>query len=290
MILVTGASGTVGTEVVRALVHRGVGFRAGVHARPLGVRGVESVTVDYDRPETLPAALQGVRTLFLLSPEVTHERAMVAAAMRAGVERIVKLSAWKADEEEFAVGRAHREVERQIEASGMAWTFLRPNTFLQNFVTYVGQGIRRHNAFADSVGDARVSHIDARDVGQVAAQVLTEPGHEGRAYLLSGSEAVTHEEVAGTLTLALGRPIKFIRVDDDGYRKALAREGLPAEDVEALVDISRYIRTGAGSTITQTVQELTGRPATPLEQFCRDYASALGAGVAPDVRSPHAGP
>jgi uncharacterized protein YbjT (DUF2867 family) len=162
MILVTGATGTVGSQVVQELLEKGARFFAGVHSRPLDIEGVESRTIDYDRPETLPPALEGVRTVYLVSYETLHEKAMVAAARDAGVERIVKQSAWRAADEGFIVGRSHREVERAIEGSGMAWTFLRPNMFMQNLMTVHGESIRRENVLYESAEDARVSYIDAR--------------------------------------------------------------------------------------------------------------------------------
>jgi uncharacterized protein YbjT (DUF2867 family) len=278
VILVTGASGTVGSQVVRELSNRNAEFRAGVHSRSFGIDGVETRHVDFDRPETLGPALEGVSDVFLLSSEVLHERAMVEAARDAGVERIVKLSAFGAADEAFIVGRWHREVEREIERSGLTWTFLRPNYFMQNVVTVMGEDIREEDAFYDSVGDARISHIDARDLGRVAAHVLTEPGHEEEAYELSGPEAITHDEIAETLTEALGRTIRYVRLSDEEYRKRLLAMGLPEEEAEAWVDVNRVARTtDADSTVTTSVRDITGREPTSFEEFCHDYAPDLGA-------------
>jgi uncharacterized protein YbjT (DUF2867 family) len=278
MILVTGATGTVGSQVVRELLDRGARFCAGVHSRPLDMQGVESRTIDYDRPETLPPALEGVRTAYLVSYETLHEKAMVEAARGAGIERIVKQSAWRAGDDGFISGRWHREVEREIEESGMAWTFLRPNMFMQNFVTVHADSIRRESAFYESAEDARVSYIDARDVARVAAKVLTEPGHDGQAYDLSGPEAVTHEEIAEALSRALGRTIRFISISDEEFRKRWVEAGAHEEEAAAWVDISRYFRTGAGSTVTTAVQDLTGRAPTTLVEFCRDHKGELAQG------------
>jgi uncharacterized protein YbjT (DUF2867 family) len=278
MILVTGASGTVGSQVVRGLLQQGTAFCAGVHSRPLEIEGVESRTLDFDRPETLGPALEGVRTVYLVSYETLHEKAMVTAARDAGVERIVKQSAWRAGDEAFIVGRWHREVEREIEGSGMAWTFLRPNMFMQNLVTVHGESIREENAFYESAGDARVSYIDVRDVARVAARVLTERGHDGRAYDLSGREAVTHAAIAEMLTQALGRTIRFVRISDEEFRQRWTSQGASEEEAEAWVDISRYFRTGACSDVTTTVHDLTGREPGSFPEFCRDYAAELAPG------------
>src|SRR5712691_783150 len=131
MILITGASGTVGSEVVKALGGRGAPIRAGYRTRPQNVpAGVESVALDYERPETIRPALQGVETLFLLSSTVAPERSVVDEARRAGVKRVVKLSVFGAPEEEFTFARWHRAIEKHIEGSGLPWTFLRPMGFM----------------------------------------------------------------------------------------------------------------------------------------------------------------
>jgi uncharacterized protein YbjT (DUF2867 family) len=150
-----------------------------------------------------------------------QERAMVKAAREAGVEHIVKQSAWKAGDEGFAIARLHRAVEHAIEQSGMTWTFPRPNFFMQIFVTWFGEIIRNENAICDSVGYAAVSHIDARDIGRVAARVLAEPGHEGKAYDLSGPRALRRDEIAECLSHALGRTIhdgSILSIDSRGER------------------------------------------------------------------------
>jgi uncharacterized protein YbjT (DUF2867 family) len=168
-------------------------------------------------------------------------------------------------------------VEREIEASGLAWTFLRPNMFMQNFDTVHGESIREENSFYEAAEDARVSYIDARDVARVAAQVLTQPGHDGQAYDLSGPAAVTHEEIAAALTQALGRPIRYVRISDAEHRQRWTQQGVPVEEAEAWVDISRYFRSGACSEVTTAVQDLTVRAPRSVEAFCRDHAAELGA-------------
>jgi uncharacterized protein YbjT (DUF2867 family) len=182
MILVTGASGTVGSEVVRALGERGARVRAGYRSRPQKLpAGFESVALDYEQPETIRPALAGVETVFLLSNTVEREKQVVDEIKRAGVKRIVKLSAFGAAEEAHSFARGHRAVERHIEASGLAWTFLRPNGFMQNVVNYMAETIRSQSAIYSSAANGAISHIDARDIGTVGARVLTESGHEKKA-------------------------------------------------------------------------------------------------------------
>ena len=276
MILVTGASGTVGSEVVKALGGRSAGVRAGYRTRPQNVpAGVESVKLDYERPETIRPALQGVDTLFLLSNTVEPERKVVDEAKRAGVKRIVKLSVIGAAEEGFTFARWHRAVEKYIEASGLGWTFLRPNGFMQNVVTYMGETIRSQSAIYSTAGNAAASHIDARDVGAVGARVLTDKGHEGKAYELTGPAALTYGQIAEILSRVLGRTIGYVPISPEQYRQAAVAAGTPEGYADALVDLNRYYLEGKASVVTPSVRQLTGRDAIPFEQFARDHADKL---------------
>jgi len=273
MILVTGAAGTVGSEVVKELKGRGASFKVGYRNRR--TPGVDGVAIDLEKPETLAPALRGVETVFLLSSSVAPERNLVAAAKAAGVKRIVKLSVWGAADEGFAFGRWHRAVERAIEASGLAWTFLRPNGFMQNVVNFMGTTIKSQNAFYHSAGDAKISHVDARDIGAVAARALTDAGHEGKAYALSGPESLSYSEIAATLSKALGREIRYVAVSDEDYKKGAMAAGIPEPYAEALIDLNRHYRTGQLSQVTGEVRAVSGRDPIRFEQFARDHAAAL---------------
>ena len=280
MILVTGASGRVGSATVKSLQQQGKPVRAGIHLQPFALDGVERCILDFDQPGTLPPALEGIDQLFLISREVKHEMAMVEAALEAGIRRIVKLSSFRADKDTFLVGRLHREIERRIEESGVAWTFLRPNYLMQNFITLLGNDIRNEDAIYFSIGDARTSFIDARDVGAVATKVLTERGHEGKAYDLSGPEAINYYEAAAMLSDALGRTIRYVPIGDDEFRKKLQNMGVPDEYVEIFVDVNRQTRLGntGDHIVTASMEEVTGQQPTSFERFCRDYASDLSPG------------
>jgi uncharacterized protein YbjT (DUF2867 family) len=276
MILVTGASGTVGSEVVKALVARKAPVRAGYRSRPKNVpAGVESVALDYDRPETIAPALRGVETLFLLSNTVAPEVRVVDEARRAGVRRIVKLSVLGAPEGLFEFARWHRPVEQHIEASGLAWTHLRPNGFMQNMINYKGETIRSQSALYASVGDAAISHVDARDIGAAAAKVLAEDGHEGRAYDLTGGAALTYGQVADALSTALGRTIRYVPITPEQYRAAAVAAGTPERYADALVDLDRAYAQGVGSRVTADVKNLTGRDPISFDAFARDHAPSM---------------
>jgi uncharacterized protein YbjT (DUF2867 family) len=265
MILITGASGTVGREVVKALGGQGVRIRAGYRTHPQNLpAGVESVALDYERPETIRPALVGVETLFLLSSTVAPETGVVDEAKRVGVKRIVKLSVIGAAEEEYTIARWHRAVEKHIEASGLSWTFLRPNGFMQNIVNHMAETIRSQSAIYSSAGNGAVSHVDVRDIGAVGARVLTEAGHEGKAYELTGPAALTYGQIAETLSRVLGRPIKYVPGTPEQYKQS-----------DALVDLNRYYAEGKASRVSPAVKQLAGRDPIPFEQFARDYVDRL---------------
>ena len=275
MILVTGASGTVGTEVVRELAAAGAKFKAGYRTRPQNVPDrVESVAIDFDKPETLRPALEGVETVFLLSNMVEPEKRVVDEAKRAGVKRIVKLSVNGAAEEKFTFAKWHRAVEKHVEASGLAWTFLRPSGFMQNWINYSGETIRTQGAFYASA-DGPGAHIDARDIGAAAAVVLTRDGHERKAYELTGPKAFDNKEAARVLTEVVGREIRFVELPVDQFRQGALSMGMPPAYVDALIDLERAYSQGALATVTPVVKELTGRDPIRFDQFAKDYADRL---------------
>jgi uncharacterized protein YbjT (DUF2867 family) len=202
----------------------------------------------------------------------------VRAAKAAGVRHVVKLSVWRAHEAAYSFARWHRLVEREIEASGLAWTFLRPNLFMQSTVNFMGETIRRDGAFYTPSGSVRVSQIDARDIGAVAVQALTGTGHEGKAYELSGPESLSFHEMATILTRVLGHKIRYVEISADDYKKGAMAAGVPEGYADALVDLFHRYYHEAGdkaATVTPTVGEIAGRQAIRYEQFARDYAAVL---------------
>jgi uncharacterized protein YbjT (DUF2867 family) len=272
VIFVTGATGKVGQELVKELKADRAPFRVGVRS-PEKAAGMDAALFDFDRPETFAGALQGVDSLFLLTSGGTQREAVVVdAAKKAGVERLVKLSVWGAEEDAFVIGRAHRSVEQKIEASGMAWTFLRPNGFMQNYSTSGAALIKTQGVFYDSSRDARYSTIDARDIGVVAAKVLTEAGHDGKAYKLSGPEALSNTEIAEKLSRVIGKPVRHIDLPDSEYKKVLVGFGMPEAYADAIVDLNVYYRAGGGAPVTPDFERLVGRKPGNFDQFARDNA------------------
>lgn len=274
MILVTGASGSVGGALLTCLRGTGVAVRAAYRdprttARVIGSGG-RAVTLDLAVPDTLGPALDGVETVFLLGatgPDQTrHELNMVEAARVAGV-RVVKLSVWRADEGLSPIARLHRPVEAALAASGLLWTVLRPNFYLQNFLRQ--PSVREADEFRVPLINAPISFVDVGDIARAAARVLTTEGHDGRVYDLTGPRALTYAEAAEEFSAVLGRPVRYVGLPDDRARAALLGRGMPEFHVDALIGVARAYRDGGADTVTPTVAELTGRTPLGFADFVR---------------------
>lgn len=280
MICVTGAGGTLSSEVIRQLEQQ-VPFRAAYFsdraAAAARARGIEAVVIDYNKPGTLRTAFQGCDTLFLLGPNALNQTELelnaVEAAIAAGVRHIVKQSVMGAAEEAYSLANIHRPVEKAIERSGMAWTFLRPNSFMQNAVTFMAPTIRAEGVFYSASGQARISHVDVRDIAAVAVTALTATGHEKKIYTLSGPEALTYDEVADELSKVLGRVIRHVSLPAADLRAGMLAEGMPEAIADRMLDLERYFREGRASTITDDVKRVTGRAPRRFAGCVRDYAA-----------------
>lgn len=283
MIIVTGAGGTVGSEVVRQLQSAKAPFRAAYFSQKKTeaalARGIDAVTIDYNRPHTIVAAFRGTDKLFLLAPSVLNQTDMelnaVDAAKTGGVKHIVKQSVWKADGEGYTFAKIHRTAEQAIESSGMAWTFLRPNGFMQNIENYMSDTIKASGEFYSAVGNTKMSHIDARDIAAAAVEVLTKAGHEGKAYLLSGPEALSYNDMAVELTKVLKRPIRHVNLSLSDLKSGMLSMNIPEPYANWLVDLDRYYGEGHAGSITNDIRTITGRDPIRFEQHARDYADRL---------------
>lgn len=280
MILITGASGNVGKEVLKQIAQKGAQVRAGfqsVSKAPAAPSGVEIVTVDYNQPETLRVALQDVDRVFLVGPPTAQLPALERKAMevitQSDVRQVVKLSAMGGREAIFP--RQHAESEAYIQSCGVPYTFLRPNGFMQNIVNYNAPTINTQNAFYGSEGDGPVSQIDLRDVAAVAVKTLTEDGHVGNTYTLTGPEALMNREIAQILSDALGREIRFINLPPAQLKEALLSAGVPEWNADALLDLQRLYREGKAATVTRDVEQILGRKPVSFAQFSRDYRYAF---------------
>ena len=283
MICITGAGGTVASEVIKQLESTNAPFRAAYFsekkAEAARASGIDAVIIDYNRPEMLRTAFQGCDKLFLLGPNLLDQTQLelnaVEAARAVGVQHIVKQSVMGADGEAYSLAHVHRPVEKAIESSGMAWTFLRPNSFMQNVVTFMGESIRAEAAFYSAVGQAKISHVDVRDIAAVAVKALAGPTHEGKAYTLTGPEALSYDDLANELSKALGCPITHISLPPSDLKNSMLVEGMSEDIADRMLDLERYFREGQASRITSDIKQVTGCDPRRFAQYARDYASSL---------------
>jgi uncharacterized protein YbjT (DUF2867 family) len=284
MILLTGATGTTGRDIVKELRGAGAG-RVRVLARDAGraefVReaGFEVVEGDFEKPETLDAALAGVERALLLTPPSPRtfelQRDFIEAAKRAGVRHVVKVSAIGADPSgPEGFGKWHGQAEEALKASGLGWTMLQPNFFMQNLLGQARQ-IASTGAIYQATGDGRASLIDTRDIAAVAARALTEEGHEGKSYLLTGPEALSYRDVAERLSAALGRQINYVPLTPEQFREGARAQGLPDWLLDALERLNELFASGRAAAVSEDVERVTGRPARTFDEFARDHAAVF---------------
>lgn len=285
MILITSAPGNNANAVIRELTKAGVRVRAllrnpnsaGEIKGPL----VEVAVGDFLNTASLDAALRGVEKAFLIPPtdprSVEMQVNFIRAAKRAGTRHVVKLSVNGADvNSPVRVARWHAEGEKELEASGIPFTHLRPNAFMQNLLglapTIVSQG-----EFYQPAADGKVSHIDVRDIAAVAAKALTENGHQGKTYVITGPEALSYDEAASKISKAIGKPVKYVNVTPEDFKKSLLGWGIPEFMADGLNEFFAAIRAGYCAVVTNTVEEVTKRKPISFDDFVRDFAGAFTA-------------
>jgi uncharacterized protein YbjT (DUF2867 family) len=276
-ILVTGATGKVGSEIVRQLVAKGVPVRAGVHhpekVNQRGWEGAEVVAFDYSDPAKITAALEGIDKVFLMSPPsgdvYVLEKAFIDQAKEAGVNHIVKLSASLAGLDENS---SLRKAEKLVEDSGVAYTHLRPSWFAQNFITGLVQDIRA-GELAIPTGDGKVGYIDTRDIAAVAVAAFTEEGHTGKAYILTGPEAIDHAQAVEFISKATEKTVKYNPISEEQFRAKCAAQQWPEPVTDFMITLYGLIRNGYAAGVTNTVAEVLGRPPVSFGQFAKDYAA-----------------
>ncbi len=283
MILVVGATGTNGREVVSRLSAVGSTVRALVRdpAKAADLRGgnVKLVQGDLDDPGSLDAALAGVERAFFVSAidrrYVERFRNFLDAARRAGTAHVVKFSGMCADPESPGeIFRQHGETDQLLAGSGLAYTILRPNSFHQNMLWSAGT-IRDQGAFYTPMGDARQSLVDVRDIAAVAVEVLTEAGHEGQTYEITGPESLSYHDIAATLSEVLGKPVRYADVPPEVTREFMLQSGMPEWNARAVAELLELFSTGIAARTTDTVERITGRKPIAFEQFARDHADSF---------------
>jgi (4-alkanoyl-5-oxo-2,5-dihydrofuran-3-yl)methyl phosphate reductase len=282
MILVTGATGTVGRKVVYQLAAAGQKVRALVRlgrGRDMRRRYVTLFDGDLDDPQSVQAAVHGVDRIYLLAPaapdQVAEEAAVIDAAVRAGVDQIVKHSALGADElRESRFSRQHAECEHKLRESSIAWTILRPSSFMSNLLGFAPT-IRREGRFYAPAGQGRVALIDPDDIAAAAVAVLTTPGHAGEVYDLTGPESLSYGDVAARIGAVIGRPVEYVDVPPEKAREAMLQSGLSEWYTDGLLELMRAQRDGKLDHVSDDFQRLVGRPPRTLDEFLREHAAAF---------------
>jgi uncharacterized protein YbjT (DUF2867 family) len=284
MIFVSGATGTVGTQLVERLAARGERVRGGVHHTGdliAAAPQVQCVALDFSRPESLRTALEGCRKLYLVTPfnedQVEMAAMLIDAAAESGVSYIVKQSVLGAgDESGTVLTLQHHAIERYLEESGIPHVFIRPSLFMQNFGNYSAKSIRQAGRFFLPAEQSRISYVDARDVASFAAEVLLDAAHAGQTYDLTGPEALTNSELAETLSRATGREIHYEGVSEMVAREAFGREHLSAFEIDMMLELWRWQKAAKGTQVTHTLEKVIRRSPYTFAEYARDHASIFG--------------
>jgi uncharacterized protein YbjT (DUF2867 family) len=283
LILVTGATGNTGSALLQQLEARGAHVRAMVRGRAGKAQPRDTsatiVVGNFDDPRSLQAALEGVTRAYLVTPSTAEAEAQqlrfAELAAAAGVTHLVKLSQFAADEASpVRFLRYHAAVERRIQELGMDFTFLRPNLYFQGLLAFQPM-IAKEGRFVAPIGDARVSAVDVRDIAAVTAIVLTEPGHEGKTYTITGPAAVTHHQMASAIGEAIGRDVVFADVPPQAFAGALGAAGVPPWQVDGLIEDYAHYARGEAAAIHPHVRDVTGVEPRDIRTFARDYARAF---------------
>lgn len=284
-VLVTGATGKTSRRLIPKLLQRGIALRAASRTPALARVGVEPVRFDWLDESSYQPALDGVDAVYLASPQlsghavvsVAHIQKFAHAAAGSGVRRLVLLSSFGVDQappEDMLRG-----LELSVEESGVPSTILRPTAFMQNFSENhwlnLARTIRERGELAMPFDGPPVSYVSTDDIAAVAALTLTEEGHEGKGYTLTGPEALTVTEVAEHISAAAGRHVRYADPGPDAVRAALLDAGAPADFAGYVGELFRLALTsGAMAAITDAIPALAGRPATPFAEFAADAAGA----------------
>jgi uncharacterized protein YbjT (DUF2867 family) len=291
-ILVTGATGTVGTEVIKQLISSphtlNFNIKAAVHSQEsvkkvAAKSRVEPVQIDYNKPDTIEGAFKDVDRLFLLTPfqsnmvELSANLVNVAKKKTGVVKHIVKLSVMGADADPgITGGRLHRQAENIIEESGISYTFLRPNFFMQNFINFFSQTIKEQGAFYLPVCDGKVSFVDVRDIASAAVQaLLNESKHGQKAYNITGPDAISYAQAAEILSNEIGRKIKYVDISEDQAREGMKAMGMDEWFINSMMDLFSITRAGYASDISSAFEEVTGKKPITFSKFAKDYSSAF---------------
>jgi len=278
-ILVTGATGNIGSRLVRRLTAAGHKVRAFTRSgeRARFDDGVEVVNGDFKDPESLRRAMQGVSRMFLLSAAADleqHDANAIDAAKAAGLELVVKQSVTQAPGKASLIPQWHRAGEERLERAGIGYVFLRPASFTSNALGWVGS-VKSDGTIYNPFATTALPVVHPDDIADVAAVVITQAGHAGKAYDITGPEALTVDEQAAILGEVLGRPLKTVPVSDEAMRDGMLKAGTPPTYVEARVGLVQMLRKLGRLEPSRAVEDVTGKPARSFRQWVEENIAAF---------------
>jgi uncharacterized protein YbjT (DUF2867 family) len=241
---------------------------------------VTTVIADFSSKESLKSALAGVDLVYLICspvPELVElESNMIEACQESGVRHLVLNSSLGAGDYPKSFPAWHRKVEDKLRVSGLEFTILRPNSFMQNIVDFVAPSVREQGAFFAAMGDARISFLDLRDIATVVARVAASPAeHRGKTYELNGPEAVTYTELAQRIARVCNRLVRFVDIPEAAQRNSMLVMGMPEWRVEALLDLQRYYTGGQGGEVTRVLPQLLSREPITLNSFLEEFKGSF---------------
>ena len=276
MILITGASGSVGKAVLQEAVRKESKVRAMYRSKEEAAKapsGCEAVLADYADKQSLRKVLHRVDSVYVVCSPIPQlvelESNMLDACKQAGVKHVVLNSALGAGDYPKSFPSWHRQVEDKLKSSGMSYTILRPNGFLQNIVTYNAPSIRAQGAFYVAMGDAKVSYLDVGDIAVVAVKALHGGVHAGKIYELNGPEAISNGELAKRISKAAGRTVNYVDIPESAQREAMLGMGMPEWQVTALLELQQYYKQGGGAKTDGLLESLIGRAPVTLDQYLK---------------------
>jgi uncharacterized protein YbjT (DUF2867 family) len=284
VIFVTTA-GKVGSAAAHLIAQRDVPVRvlvrhpekAAEKVAPLAQAGVEIFPGDLDSPESIDQAMRGVsRVILVTQPVLSQELSVIDSAERAGMEHVVKITNKADAHSPIARRRIQSEIEDALVASGLSYTLLRNNAYMQNFLM-MAAGIAQTSSFRTATGDGRIGHVDVRDVAAAAAEIAVSPaaGHAGKTYWPTGPESLSGYDVAEIFTRALGRLITFHPISFEAQKQAMTDAGLPEAVAKDNALAVAWMADGDCDYVTDDVPQILGRPAGSFEQFAADFAEAF---------------
>ena len=282
MILVTGATGNVGSEIARQLIAKGIPFRIYVRdadkaANMIGSDGYEIALGDFDDDAAFATALEGITAVYMVTNQSEAFKAnlqrMTGQLERTGIDRLVMLSAEGDPDSEIFFVRRTGELESIVRETDLNWTFLRPDWFMQNFAGFVAMGMV---AFPE--GPGKTSFVDVRDVAEIAIKALTESGHTHRTYRLTGPDAMTFAGAAKRISGELGREIPFVGITPEDMRDALIAQGVEEWYAEMNAEMTFAVRMGMSFSPSNDIEFLLGRKPRSIETYTADHKQAWAAG------------